>query len=83
MKKRNVLKSIFFIFLLLSLIACDTQKDDNKIIQEPVESENDFVSVEKIESYDNMEISDWLDENSVIVSKENDTLKKMLSLIHI
>lgn len=77
MKKRNVLKSIFFIFLLLSLIACDTQKDDNKIIQEPVESENDFVSVEKIESYDNMEISDWLDENSVIVSKENDTLKKM------
>ncbi|ABR48073.1 hypothetical protein Amet_1909 [Alkaliphilus metalliredigens QYMF] len=87
MKKIKVLKSIFLILLLLTLIACGAQRDGNEVIQEPVENENEIentdkddeplVSVERIESYENMEISDWLDENTVIVSKENDSLEKM------
>ncbi len=41
------------------------------------EPEAPVISVEKIDRIENAEISDWLEEETVIVSKENDTLDKM------
>ena len=86
MKKTNI-KSIIMMTLIFTMTACD--KEDKKItiqepgktitildeaIQEDVEPE---VSVEKIDRYEKVNISDWLDEDTVIISKENESLDKM------
>ncbi|NLY44597.1 MAG: hypothetical protein GX053_01185 [Tissierella sp.] len=39
---------------------------------------NPIISVKKMDIYENMEITDWLNENTVIISKENTTLEKMV-----
>lgn len=75
--------------LLLFVTACSSEENANKvIIKEPgktitviddagKDAGEPDVSVEKIERYENVEISDWLDEETVIVSKENTSLDKM------
>ncbi len=89
MKKTKIVRIIFVLTLLLTVNACDNKKDGNKvIIEEPgktitiiddtgEEAGDPIVSVEKIDRYENAEITDWLDEETVIVSKENDSLDKM------
>ena len=58
------------------------------MIQEPVESINinenkstetdsPSISIEKIDKYEGMEITDWLNEQTVVLSKENEELEKM------
>lgn len=79
---------ILMVSLLLMVGACDYKKDENKVIQHEsgsnttiIDDENEgadtHISVGKIDKYENMEISDWLDEETVIVSKENESLNKM------
>jgi TolB protein len=74
--------------LPLMLGACAKAIDGGQVVvQEPgktITVVNDgkgsgktVVSVEKIDRYEEMEISAWLDENTVIVSKENTLLPKM------
>lgn len=75
--------------VLLIVTACDGGKDGNRvIIKEPgknitviedadKEVGKANVSVEKIDQYKNLQISDWLNEDTVIVSKENESLEKM------
>ncbi|MBW7452832.1 TolB family protein [Paenibacillus sepulcri] len=75
--------------LLVILTACSTDQAGNKIVtQEPGNTatviddagkeagEND-ASVEKIEHYENIAITDWMDEETVVISKENEDLAKM------
>lgn len=83
---------ITIVSLLLIVSACDYKKDGNQVIDhEPGSSTtiiddkgNELadpgVSVDRIDKYENMEISAWLDEETVIVSKENDSLDKMALL---
>ena len=58
------------------------------MIQEPVESSNVIenkntetdspsISIGKIDKYEEMEITDWFDEQTVVLSKENEALEKM------
>lgn len=56
-----------------SITIIDNKEDDSdrKEAGEPV------ISVVGINTYEKLEISDWLDEDTVIVSKENETLEKM------
>ncbi|SMP43707.1 hypothetical protein [Anoxynatronum buryatiense] len=87
MIKFKILISILFVFVLTTLVGCQAQSDHEEVMEEPVENVNiaentedddvSFLSVDKMEQYEGMEISDWLDENTVIVSKENETLEKM------
>lgn len=86
MRKNKLLISIFMIWMVLILSGCE-QKDPVPNIPEPSQNEpsenepepnNKFqASVEKVEIYNNKEISDWIDEDNVIVSKENESLEKM------
>lgn len=80
---------ISMISLLLIVSACSDNKDGNQvIIHEPgssttiIDEKGDegadpVISVVQIEKYEGVEISDWLDEENIIVSKENDSLEKM------
>ncbi|MFT9845961.1 TolB family protein [Aneurinibacillus sp. REN35] len=76
--------------LLLTITACASEATGNKTVikEEPgktitvidddgKKAGNPDISVEKIVRYENMEVSDWWDENTVIVSKENEALDKM------
>ena len=64
------------------------QEENRTVIQEPVESSTDIenkntetdspsISIEKIDKYEGMEITDWFDEQTVVLSKENEELGKM------
>ncbi|WP_202710429.1 hypothetical protein [Sporosalibacterium faouarense] len=89
MKKSKLIKVSVALVLVLSITACSAEKDGNRtVIKESdkiitiIEDDNDDlgeikVSVEKIEQYKDLEISDWLDDNTVIISKENESLEKM------
>ncbi|WP_432401876.1 TolB family protein [Wukongibacter sp. M2B1] len=89
MKKNKVFKIVFALMVLLAITACNAEKDrDRVIIKEPgknitviedadKEVGEPNVSVEKIDQYKNLQISDWFNENLVIVSKENESLEKM------
>lgn len=89
MLKRILAKTAVTMLILLILTACGTESNENRtVIKEPgktitvIENENKetgqySISVEKIEKFEGVEISDWLDEETVIVSKENKSLKKM------
>ena len=90
MKMKTVKIATVLTFLLV-LIACDMQQEgDRMVLKEPgkeiviieneqTETETDpvQVSVEKIERYDGMEITDWLDDQNVVLAKENKELEKM------
>ena len=88
MKNKKPTKIIIVLMLLLSLSACGIKEESRVITKEPggsitvvdngdKETQDPVISVEKIEPLANVEISDWLDEETVIVSKENDKLGKM------
>lgn len=89
MKKIRIVKTAFALAVLLTMTACGAVKDGDKtIIKEPgkiitiIEDEGKEpgkinVSVEKIDRYENLGITDWLDQDTVIISKENESLGKM------
>ena len=85
MKKTQIIKIICALILLITT-GCSAE---NKVTEQEPESsvtvtdnadnEPDApdVSVVRIDSYENLEISDWMDSDTVIVSKENESLGKM------
>lgn len=87
MKKKNLISTCIMATLIFTLTACD--KEENKVIvQEPgktitiiedetQEEKESEISVNKVERFDKITITDWLDEDTVIVSKENESLGKM------
>lgn len=86
--RKRILFALAFV-ILLTLTACDRRQEGNKgVIKEPDKSipvidkeegmkDNPFVTVDKIIEFDLVEISDWLDENNIVVAMENKDLKKM------
>jgi TolB protein len=92
MKNQNFIGSIVIIALILTMTRCEAE-DNRVIIKEPGktitildESEPEAtkqeenvpeLSVVKIDHYDRVNIYDWLDEDTVIVSKENESLDKL------
>jgi TolB protein len=87
MKNTFFIKAFIMIALIFTMTACEkegkkvTVKEPGKTItiiddsnQEESEPE---ISVEKIDRYEKVNITDWLDEDTVIVSKENESLDKM------
>ncbi|MER2038765.1 MAG: hypothetical protein ABS944_11520 [Solibacillus sp.] len=89
MKKVEFLKIMMLLIVFLTLSACSMTKEENgNGIEEPVEgikegetetteTNLDFVSIKKIEKYEGMEITDWFDEQTVVLAKENKELGKM------
>ncbi len=90
MKKANIMKMIPMIILILTMTACD--KEEKKVIieeepgktitvienKEQEEESKPNVTADRIVVFDKViNITDWLDENTVLVSKENTTLDKM------
>ncbi|WP_054956835.1 TolB family protein [Paenibacillus dakarensis] len=76
--------------LLLTFTACSPEGAGNKTVikEEPdktitviddtgKKSGEADISVEQTDKFENIEISDWWDENTVIVAKENESLDKM------
>ena len=92
MKKIKIVKIAFVMSILLTTAACgaDAEKD-RTIIKEPgkiitvidgteEEAEKPGVTVGKIDRLENMAIMGWLDEETVVVSRENTSLEKMTLL---
>ena len=88
MKNLGFVKITVLLLVALTLSACSVQEENSRDIEEPddsiVDNENesnendlDFVTIEKIEKYVGMEISDWIDEQTVVLAKENQELGKM------
>ena len=75
MKYNKASLILLVLCLIITLSACKPKEpitiDDRREIKKSA------VKVEKIEKMDNMEVSDWLNEETVVVSKENDSLDKM------
>ena len=89
MKKWGIVKIAMFLLCVITLSACSIGQETNKTdIKEPgeviEESENesneneiDPISIEKVEQFEGMEITDWMDEHTVILAKENQDFEKM------
>lgn len=89
MKKINILKITVAFLILWSLTACSKQQEEDRtVIKEPGKSitiienedskyEQASITVEKIDKFDGMEITDWLDEQTVVLAKENPEFEKM------
>lgn len=89
MKKWGIVKIAMFLLFVITLSACSIGQETNKTdIKEPgeviEESENesneneiDPISIEKVEQFEGMEITDWMDEHTVILAKENQDFEKM------
>ncbi|MGN6714188.1 TolB family protein [Anaerocolumna jejuensis] len=89
MKKKQITKIIFAMILLITTTGCSTKSNEDKVtIKEPggsitvidntgKEAGAPEISIAKIDSYKKLEISDWLDGDTVVVSKENESLEKM------
>ena len=92
MKILEFTKIALFFFVLLTLSACSlSQEESSEELEKPgdsmIDSENesietdlDVISIEKIEKYEGMEITDWIDEQTVVLAKENQELGKMTLL---
>lgn len=88
-KKLGFVKIVMLLLVLCALPACSMQQEENSTeIEETgegiIDSENestetnlDFISVEKIEKYEGMEITDWIDEQTVVLIKENQEFGKI------
>ncbi len=88
MKKRKNAAIILILAVLLAVTSCGIQQDGRRVIKEPgkeiivienedIETDLPRISVEKIQQFEDMEITDWLDENTVLLAKENRELEKM------
>lgn len=89
MKNAALTKTICLLTVLLLAAGCNGASDNGKVtIQEPGSSitviddeKGDTgepgISVVKIDPYKEVEISDWLDENTIIVARENESLEEM------
>lgn len=89
MKNITLTKAICILTVLILAAGCSGAKENGKVtIQEPgssitiIDDESGDngepgISVVKIDAYQEVEISDWLDENTVIVAKENESLEEM------
>jgi TolB protein len=87
MKNAYFIKTLLTITLIFTMTACEkeekkvTVKEPGKTITIIEDSDKDesepTISVEKMDRYEKVNISDWLDEATVIVSKENESLDKM------
>ncbi len=89
MKKTTWLAMSVIPALLLAATACSSNENSSRVVvKEPgktitvideggKEQGEPDIAVEKIEKHEQMEITDWLDEDRVIVSKANEALGKM------
>ncbi|MBP1755180.1 MAG: hypothetical protein H6Q59_1578 [Firmicutes bacterium] len=87
MKRKNIIPALLAITLMFTMTACVKQekkttiKEPGKtitVIDDSKEEENKpAISVDWIERFDKVDITDWLDEDTVMVSKDNETLDKM------
>ena len=89
MKKLGFVKVAMLLFVLLTLSACNMRMEEKGTVNEEpgdgmFDSENessetdlDVIAIEKIEKYEGMEITDWIDEQTVVLAKENQELGKM------
>lgn len=89
MNKMKIIKIATVFVFLLTFTACSIKHEGNRtVIKEPGKSitiiENDntetdqpSISVEKIDQYKGLEITDWYDEKTVVLAKENSELGKM------
>lgn len=87
--KKLILFTITLLLVVLTLYACSDEQEENKTdLEEPgngvLDSENesnenevDPISIGKIENYEGMEITDWIDEHTVVLAKENQEFEKM------
>ncbi len=87
MKKKYLMSAFMMAVLVLAMTGCE--KNRNKvtvqepgnpitIVDEPKQEESEpVISVDKIERLEQLTISDWFDEDTVIVSKDNESLDKM------
>jgi len=85
----KIIKFVAAIAFLLTFTACSMKQEGNRtVIKEPgksitvIENENTetdqpSIFVEKIDRYEGMEITDWFDEQTVVLAKENPELGKM------
>ncbi|WFA09301.1 hypothetical protein [Tissierella sp. Yu-01] len=71
---KNIKIVIIILSLFLTLSACKPIKN---VDDKGEEIEEHFIEVEKIEKIHNMEISDWLNDETVVISKENNSVDKM------
>ena len=88
-KNRKAIQIAAVLAILFALSACGLQQEGNRtVIKEPnkritvLENENIEIdpiriSVEKIDKYDGTEITDWLDEQTVVLARENREFEKM------
>lgn len=84
---KRFITTILMITFIFTMTACD--KEENKVtIKEPGKTitiiddtqkdvDTPKPSVVKIDQYEKVNITDWMDENTVIIAKENDTLDKI------
>lgn len=89
MNKMKTIKITAIFAILLTFTACSRKQEGNRtVIKEPdksitvienenTETEQPSISVEKIQRYEGMEITDWFDEQTVVLAKENPELGKM------
>ena len=92
MKINKITSILIIIFLILTISACDNVTEDDKVpereigenlpdIDDDIIEDKDIAIIES-HKYEDMIMTDWLDENTVILSKENTNLEKM-SLIEL
>lgn len=81
MKHSKIAITIVVIAWLLTLTACHLGGQEGKkitVIDDiRTEAGEPALTVETIDRYENIEINDWLDTDTVLVSKENETLNKL------
>lgn len=89
MKKLEFIKFTILLLVMLTLSACSIGQEENKTEKEEPsegivdngndwnENEEEQISVEKVEKYEGMEITDWIDEQTVVLAKENQEFEKM------
>lgn len=88
MKNSKFISSILVAALVITFTGCGKSEDNSKVtIKEPGKSitvidngtkeETPAVTVDKIDRYENINITDWLDKETVIVSKDNESLGKL------
>lgn len=89
MRKLQILKVTLVLIIIMTVTGCGAKQEEGRTtidekggsitIIEDVEKEanNPEISIDRIEPFDGGEISDWFDEENIIVSKENENLDKM------